>query len=417
MTSSVVPQNPESETYTFQSKPRSVERSFKYRSVYDEQEDIPQYANIMWDRRVVRGNTYAMNVLPVSAQPDLIEIQRQQELRRRALAKRRARDKLQCRSPEPVEGRKHAQVQTELYLEEVTDRIEEADNETQTDAFLDRPPSPLYVPGKTGEDAATQILEGELFEFDLEVKPILEVLVGKTLEQALFEVLEEEELANLRQQQRQFEEVRNAELVEKQRLEEQERRHREEKERRMQQQREVLKHEKEVADKIAARAFAMAYLSDLVPFVFRTLHDNGYFYDPVEREVEEQFIPYLMSETLKRVDKSVFARAVLDRLLREVVIKRLDAFEKGPSPSSSKKSSKKVSLIVPSGKDGKDANVAVEPGAETADTFKDEPSTIVGPAVRVEEAEPAESVEVTPSETEQVNPAEAEEMNLAGIEE
>ena len=69
----------------------------------------------------------------------------------------------------------------------------------------------------------------QLFHFDIEVKPILEVLVGKTVEQSLLEVMEEEELANLRMQQRQFEELRNAELVEQQRLEEQERRHREEK--------------------------------------------------------------------------------------------------------------------------------------------------------------------------------------------
>nr|KAG5704993.1 hypothetical protein BaRGS_022835 [Batillaria attramentaria] len=69
-----------------------------------------------------------------------------------------------------------------------------------------------------------------LFDFDVEVKPILEVIVGKTVEQSLLEVMEEEELANLRKQQREFEELRNAELVEQQRLEEQERRHKEEKE-------------------------------------------------------------------------------------------------------------------------------------------------------------------------------------------
>ena len=69
----------------------------------------------------------------------------------------------------------------------------------------------------------------QLFDFDVEVKPILEVLVGKTVEQSLLEVMEEEELYNLRAQQRAFEELRNSELVEQQRLEEQERRHREEK--------------------------------------------------------------------------------------------------------------------------------------------------------------------------------------------
>lgn len=83
------------------------------------------------------------------------------------------------RTPEPVEGRKHMDIQTDLYLEELTDVVPEADNATQTDAFLDRPPTPVFVPHKTGTDAVTQIEAGELFNFDYEVDPILEVLVGK----------------------------------------------------------------------------------------------------------------------------------------------------------------------------------------------------------------------------------------------
>lgn len=58
---------------------------------------------------------------------------------------------------------------------------------------------------------------------------MLEVLVGKTIEQALLEVMEEEELARIWSHQYAFQELRNAELAEVQRLEEQERRHREEK--------------------------------------------------------------------------------------------------------------------------------------------------------------------------------------------
>lgn len=34
---------------------------------------------------------------------------------------------------------------------------------------MDRPPSPLFVPAKSGVDADTQVIVGELFEFDLEV--------------------------------------------------------------------------------------------------------------------------------------------------------------------------------------------------------------------------------------------------------
>lgn len=96
------------------------------------------------------------------AQPDPIEIQRQQENRRRAIARKRAKEQLRPRSPEPVEGRKHIDVQTELYLEELSDRVEEADVDCQTDAFLDRPKTAMFVPAKTGKDFATQILEGDV---------------------------------------------------------------------------------------------------------------------------------------------------------------------------------------------------------------------------------------------------------------
>lgn len=63
-----------------------------------------------------------------------------------------------------MEGRKHIDVQTELYLEELSDRVEEADVECQTDAFLDRPPSPMFIAAKSGTDMATQILEGDVSE-------------------------------------------------------------------------------------------------------------------------------------------------------------------------------------------------------------------------------------------------------------
>lgn len=58
-----------------------------------------------------------------------------------------------------------------------------------------------------------------MFIFDVDVEPILSVLCGKTLELARMEVLEEEELRDMRSQQKQFTEIRNAELAEIQRME------------------------------------------------------------------------------------------------------------------------------------------------------------------------------------------------------
>jgi hypothetical protein len=56
----------------------------------------------------------------------------------------------------------------------------------------------------------TALFAGELFDFDLEVEPILEVLVGRVLEQGLMEVMEEEELAVMRAHQRQMQALRDA---------------------------------------------------------------------------------------------------------------------------------------------------------------------------------------------------------------
>ncbi|XP_063079839.1 radial spoke head protein 3 homolog [Engraulis encrasicolus] len=314
--------------YTFSSRPRPVQNRTKYRQrLANEEDEPPNYGNIMYDRRVVRGNTYAQHVLPLNVQPDPVDLQRQQEARRGVLARKRAKEHFRPRTPQPVEGRKNIDVQTELYLEELCDRAPETSVECQTDAFLDKPATPLFIPAKTGKDVATQIQEGELFDFDIEVQPMLEVLVGKTMEQSLLEVMEEEELASLRQQQRAFQELRNAELVEVQRLEEQERRHRQEKDRRLRQQQEVLDHQREVAEKVAARAFAQQYLTDLLPSVFTSLREHGFFYDPVERDLETCFLPWLMDQMSEDLEKRAACRTLLDMLIRDVAQQRLDRFQ------------------------------------------------------------------------------------------
>ena len=144
-------------------------------------QDEPQYpANIMFDRRVVRGNTYAAQILP--AIPTAPQPAAPVRPRRRKAATRK------ISTPPAVPGRQHMDIQTENYLEEVTDMAPEEDAVTQTDAFLERPVTPMFVPQKRGVDTETQIEEGELFDFDFEVEPLLEVLVGKTLEQSLMEV-------------------------------------------------------------------------------------------------------------------------------------------------------------------------------------------------------------------------------------
>lgn len=279
----------------------------------------PLSTNLMWDPRIVRGNTYSAQVLPLSAQAELAQAEREAVRQQKKIQEERQRKKKaeQKRSstPEPIDGRKHTEIQTEQYLEELTDKAEENTVDTQTDPMMDRPPTPVYVPFKTGRDTETQIEEGDLFDFDFEVEPVLEVLVGKTLEQAMLEVMQEEELEELRQQQLKFTQMRKEEEIERQRLEAAEQRREAEKNRRIQQEKERIQREKITKEKLASRMFAQQFLQNLEHRVFARLEDEGWFYDAVEREVETQFLPWLLDQA----DAELEAKRRLQQLARDIL--------------------------------------------------------------------------------------------------
>jgi len=298
--------------YQFASEPRAVAPRKKYREEPDASGGAN--SNIMWDRRVVRGNTYAAQIVATAA-PDVVQqLQRDVQDQNRPKQQRDAKE-FRAPTPEPVHGRHHIDVQTDAYLEEVSDKVPEHEVETQTDEFLDRPGSPLFIPIKTGVDKDTQILEGDLFDFELEVEPILDVLVGKTLEQSMMEVMEEEELAELRAHQEEFVQLRNAELAETQRMEEAERRKFEEKERRLKQERERLEKEQVLKEKVAAAAFAKNYMSGIENSVLDRLSKMAYFFDPVERAVETDFMPWLGSLAAEKLAKVELVQELASELV------------------------------------------------------------------------------------------------------
>ncbi|CAD6208306.1 GSCOCG00003315001-RA-CDS [Cotesia congregata] len=303
----------------------------------DGDQSLP-FANIMFDRRVVRGSTYASasNI----ADCEQSEAARQAEARRKQIYKKRAQIQatrsmmMRISSPPPVPGRKHEPVQTDLYLEELLEKPQESEAATQTDYFLDRPSTPLHCPGKVGVDAETQIGPGDLFDFDVEVQPILEVLVGKTIEQALIEVLEEEELAALKEQQRRFRELRGTEKVEKLRLEEQERRLREEKEQRLKQHEEALKIQEETEERVAAAVLLTGYVAELLPSVLDRLKISGYLLQEIKEETEERegFMPLLVSEVKKEVGTMVDSTELLEGnfkdIIKEILKNKAEVYQK-----------------------------------------------------------------------------------------
>ena len=95
----------------------------------------------MYDKRVVRGNTYAAQILPATAQAEQLEMERQAQRTHNTTKKIKTVGKPS--TPEAVDGRKHIDVQTEQYLEELTDRPVEVDIDTQARTARAPPRRPL----------------------------------------------------------------------------------------------------------------------------------------------------------------------------------------------------------------------------------------------------------------------------------
>lgn len=309
------------QSYTYSAQPHAAPgKKKKYRSEEDE-ESVPQ--NIMYDSRVIRGNTYAAKVITVSSKKAMASPGKKSS--RAMKGKQVVNDR--AGTPPPVEGRVHMDIQTDEFLEVIADRPPEADAETQTLPYMDRPASPLFVRGKTGVDAETQIEEDDLWDFDLEVEPLLEVLVGKTLHLSMLEIMQEEELDAIRQQQEEFENVRNVEFAEVQRLEAEIKRKEAEKERRIKQETKRLQDRHNLEESIAARAFSNQFLSELHVSVFDTLEAQGAFYDPLQREVEELFMGDVVLNLTNDADAYEAASLIATELIEQAKIKS-KVFEK-----------------------------------------------------------------------------------------
>ena len=148
----------------------------------------------------------------------------------------------------------------------------------EPDYFVDRPPDAIYVPPDMGSDKATHMDERndpDLFDFRAEAEPILQVLVGKAIEHAKMEVIEEYEVEQLRVAKAKYTQVREAELVETQRLEAANKRKMDEITRRALQQKMVMATGIISDKKELSRTFARQYLRYLKRDTMDLMTDLG----------------------------------------------------------------------------------------------------------------------------------------------
>jgi len=124
------------------------------------------------------------------------------------------------KTPEAPQGKQNIDIQTDQFVSDLTDKVPVYEIGCQTEFKIERPPTPHKMPLVMGVSKKTLVEDNELFLFDDEVEPILSVLCGKTLEVARMEVLEEEELDEMKRQQEQFAQLQDHEDKEIRKMEE-----------------------------------------------------------------------------------------------------------------------------------------------------------------------------------------------------
>lgn len=86
-------------------------------------------------------------------------------------------------------------------------------------------------------------------------------------------------------------------------------------ERRLQEQISLSSERSEQNAKAQSREQAQNMLTNLVPSVFSTLSQHGYFYDQVEKEVKNTFLPWLCNQVDSELEAIQLARNLLDGII------------------------------------------------------------------------------------------------------
>ena len=235
------------------------------------------YINILHDPRVVRGNTYAAFVIPSSLQMEFLRMKEEEEKRKKLLRipKKLPRVALMGRNRRDEHMKKEEEEERPespiLKPIEVKEKVEDIPY-----FFEDRPQTPQYIPLPKGKDEATQIIDGELFDFEMEVKPILEVLVGRSVIQAQYELIEEYERDQYLEHKKKYERKREFELNKLQRIEAKYVRQEEEKQRRFKQKEQRQINDIIMQKKLMANVFSKNFLKNLKGNTFRHLQERGF---------------------------------------------------------------------------------------------------------------------------------------------
>ena len=232
----------------------------------------------------------------------------------------------------PIPEREHIPINIDKNLIEEEKKVVTADLGTQSDKIDYLNPEKPFIPQKTGKDQSTQIADGDLFCFDTDVQPLLTVIVGKTLEQSLNEIGQEDEIATLRETKAMYLRKNNDERNRIQNLEYREKQKKFNNDTKKKERLEQRERRKNTQKQLISRVISKTYLKHLHANSMNDLVKRGMF-----KNYSETIIKNTVNAVIKRGSEKLSAMFgdmrgylcnVIDNELRARTYVHVDAVEK-----------------------------------------------------------------------------------------
>lgn len=139
----------------------------------------------MYDRRVVRGNTFAALVIPVNMQPEsMTSAKKPRQTMRRSQQLNNGDQQQYQKSDQVLRSSQRGEIIRNDWeeLSDVSRQMDEFD--VEPDFYIDMAPDAIFVPELDGVDKQNHVDTNSIYDFESEARPVLQVLVGKALDQA-----------------------------------------------------------------------------------------------------------------------------------------------------------------------------------------------------------------------------------------
>ena len=255
----------------------------------------------------------------VEQSPYLISFEQQSNLKKKNKSKKKEinsyvsnKDKLFIPRPERV----HQGIDIYKNLVEEEKKIVTADLGIQSDEIDYIEKEKVFFPQKLGKDISTQILDGELFSFDRDVQPLLTVVVGKTLEQSLLEIEQEDEIASLREAKLMYSKKKDDENKRIKNLEDREIQKKYNNDAKKEHRKEMREKRKKTQKELISRVMSKTYLRDLLKNSYNDLIYRGQFTNYTSISVKNKTNDILVKGTEKLNNMFINMKSYLNDKLK-----------------------------------------------------------------------------------------------------